>query len=167
MQMKYSDDGKAITKFFEQIRYTGYPDPATGGEPATAGIGHTGFDVRIGVTYSQAQVDTWFEQDIAKAEAVVNRYAHNLTQGQFDCLVDMVFNMGSGFIKPDNINGDFDDFVASGDIAGMRERIPQFRKANGKVMLGLVRRRAANLARFDGKSAAACILIAKEIETVN
>lgn len=34
----------------------------------------------------------------------------------------------------------------------MRLRIPQFRKANGKVMKGLVRRRAANLALWDGKT---------------
>lgn len=64
----------------------------------------------------------------------------------------MVFNMGSCFIRPDNINGDFDDFVASGNKAEMRKRIPQFRMANGKVMKGLVSRHTANLALWDGKS---------------
>ena len=29
------------------------------------------------------------DADLAKAEAEVNKYGHNLTQGQFDCLVDM------------------------------------------------------------------------------
>ena len=60
--------------------------------------------------------------------------------------------MGSGFIRPDKIKGDFDDFVALGNKVEMRKRIPQFRMANGKVMKGLVRRRAANLALWDGKS---------------
>lgn len=105
-----------------------------------------------GLTITEAQANALLDADIAKAEAEVNKYGHDLTQGQFDALVDMVFNMGSGFIKPDNIKGDFDDFVASGNTAEMRKRIPQFRMAAGKVMRGLVRRRAANVATWDGKS---------------
>lgn len=152
MNMKMSPEGKKITKYFESLKLRAYPDPATGGKPWTIGYGHTGPDVYSGLAISQTMADKLLDLDLATAEAAVNKYAHNLTQGQFDALVDMVFNMGSGFIKPDNINGDFDDFVASGDVDEMRKRIPQFRKAAGKVMKGLVRRRAANLARWDGKS---------------
>lgn len=157
--MKMSDNGKQVTKYFESLFLTAYPDPATKAEPWTIGYGHTGSDVYRGLVITQAKADQLFEQDVAKAEAEVNKYGHNLTQGQFDCLVDMVFNMGSGFIKPDNIKGDFDDFVASGNTAAMRVRIPQFRMAAGKVMKGLVRRRAADLALWDGKSGAEAIKI--------
>lgn len=152
MTMKMSAEGKKVTKYFESLKLKAYPDPATGGKPWTIGYGHTGTDVYSGLVINEAMADKLLDLDLAKAEAEVNKYAHNLTQGQFDALVDMVFNMGSGFIKPDNINGDFDDFVASGNLDEMRRRIPQFRMAAGKVMKGLVRRRAANVALWDGKS---------------
>lgn len=150
--MKMSAEGKKVTKYFESLKLKAYPDPATGGKPWTIGYGHTGPDVYSGLVINEAMADKLLDLDLAKAEAEVNKYAHNLTQGQFDALVDMVFNMGSGFLKPDNINGDFDDFVASGNLVEMRKRIPQFRMAAGKVMKGLVRRRAANVALWDGKS---------------
>lgn len=150
--MKMSAEGKKVTKYFESLRLKAYPDPATGGAPWTIGYGHTGPDVYKGLVITEAVANQLLDLDIAKAEAQVNKYAHDLTQGQFDCLVDMVFNMGSGFIRPDNIKGDFDDFVASGNKEEMRKRIPQFRLAAGKVMKGLVRRRAADLALWDGKS---------------
>ena len=152
MTMKMSAEGKKVTKYFESLKLKAYPDPATGGKPWTIGYGHTGPDVYSGLVINEAMADKLLDLDLAKAEAEVNKYAHNLTQGQFDALVDMVFNMGSGFIRPDNINGDFDDFVASGNLAEMRKRIPQFRMAAGKVMKGLVRRRATNVALWDGKS---------------
>ena len=152
MRMKMSAEGKKVTKYFESLKLKAYPDPATGGKPWTIGYGHTGPDVYSGLVINEAMADKLLDLDLAKAEAEVNKYAHNLTQGQFDALVDMVFNMGSGFLKPDNINGDFDDFVASGNLVEMRKRIPQFRMAAGKVMKGLVRRRAANVALWDGKS---------------
>lgn len=152
MTMKMSAEGKKVTKYFESLRLKAYPDPATGGAPWTIGYGHTGPDVYKGLVITEAVANQLLDLDIAKAEAQVNKYAHDLTQGEFDCLVDMVFNMGSGFIRPDNIKGDFDDFVASGNKEEMRKRIPQFRLAAGKVMKGLVRRRAADLALWDGKS---------------
>lgn len=152
MRMKMSAEGKKVTKYFESLKLKAYPDPATGGKPWTIGYGHTGPDVYPGLVINQTMADKLLDLDLAKAEAEVNKYSHNLTQGQFDALVDMVFNMGSGFLKPDNINGDFDDFVASGNLVEMHKRIPQFRMAAGKVMKGLVRRRAANVALWDGKS---------------
>ncbi|BEH87967.1 hypothetical protein [Klebsiella phage phiKp_21] len=109
--MKISNEGKKVTKYFESLKLRDYPDPATGGKPWTIGYGHTEPDVYHGLPISQTRDEQILDADLAKAEAEVNKYGHNLTQGQFDCLVYMVFNMGSGFIRPDNINGDFDDFV--------------------------------------------------------
>ncbi|QPL10906.1 endolysin [Pectobacterium phage Possum] len=152
MTMKMSAEGKKVTKYFESLKLKAYPDPATGGKPWTIAYGHTGPDVYSGLVINETMAEKLLDLDLAKAEAQVNKYAHDLTQGQFDCLVDMVFNMGSGFIRPDNIKGDFDDFLVSGNKAEMRKRIPQFRMAAGKVMKGLVRRRAANVALWDGKS---------------
>lgn len=152
MTMKMSAEGKKVTKYFESLKLQAYPDPATGGAPWTIGYGHTGPDVYKGLVINEQLANQLLDRDLAKAEAEVNKYAHDLTQGQFDCLVDMVFNMGSGFIRPDNVKGDFDDLVASGNKAEMRKRIPQFRMAAGKVMKGLVRRRAADLALWDGKT---------------
>ncbi len=102
---------KKVTKYFESLKLSAYPEPATVGKPCTIDYGHTVPDVYPALAISQTRAEQLLDLDTAKAEAEVNKYGHNLTQGQFGCLVDMVFNMGSGFIRPDNINGDFDDFV--------------------------------------------------------
>lgn len=39
--MKISPEGIALIKQFEGCRLNAYPDPATGGDPWTIGIGHT------------------------------------------------------------------------------------------------------------------------------
>lgn len=158
--MKTSEDQKKITKYNESLVLVVYADPATGGAPYTGGWGHTGKGMVKGARVSAAQANEWFEQDIAIAESYVNRLVKcSLSQGQYDALVDMVFNMGTSFMAPDNVVGDFDDLVSSCNLPAIRAAIPSFRRGNGKIMPGLVKRRAMNVARWDGFPADQCIAI--------
>lgn len=77
--MKMSAEGKKATKYFESLRLKAYPDPATGGAPWTIGCGHTGPDVYKGLVITEAVANQLLDLDIAKAEAQVNKYAHDLT----------------------------------------------------------------------------------------
>src|SRR4051812_37911101 len=80
----------------EGCKLTAYPDPATGGEPYTIGVGHTG-GVRAGDTCTEEQAREWLRRDAQTAVRCVNASVKgNLTQNQFDALCSLVFNIGCG-----------------------------------------------------------------------
>ena len=94
---KYSKDGLHLTEGFEGVRLTAYPDPATGGDPWTIGYGHTGPEVHSGMTITQEQAENYLMQDVAKAASDVNaKVTVEITQNEFDALVDFAFNCGCG-----------------------------------------------------------------------
>lgn len=157
--MKVSDTQITLTKQCEGFSAKAYPDPASkDGRPITIGWGHTGPEVRLGMVISEATGEKYLRGDMERAANEVRRLVKfPMTQGQFDCLCDMVFNMGSAFMREDNIKGDFDDMIRAGDKFEIRRRITDFRLASGKVQPGLVRRRAINQARWDGLDLNECI----------
>lgn len=161
--MRVSPVGQAIIKHYESVRLRAYPDPATGAAPWTIGYGHTR-NVRPGDTCSQAQADAWLVQDLMSVEIALNDLiTWPITQGQFDALASLAFNIGTGPFRPDATDGDFDDFIRYGKGAEIRSRIAQFRMANGKVMYGLQKRRRAEQALWDGLSAAEAIRVGDSV----
>ena len=84
-----------LTEFFEGCKLTAYPDPGTGDAPWTIGYGHTGPEVKKGLTCTQEQAERWLHFDTQKAVSAVNNYTQvQLTQHQFDACVDFAFNAG-------------------------------------------------------------------------
>lgn len=138
--MKLSTRGKNLIKSHEGLVLAVYPDPSTGGAPYTAGYGHTGSDVKPGMKVTQAMADAWFDKDVAKFESGVSSLITSpTTQGQFDAMVSLAYNIGLGnfgkstLLKKHNARC----YTCAAD---------QFRvwnRANGKVMNGLTKRRAA------------------------
>ena len=53
--MALSQEGLNLIKHWEGCRLTAYPDPASGADPWTIGYGHTGPEVKPGLTISQEQ----------------------------------------------------------------------------------------------------------------
>jgi lysozyme len=138
--MQYSKDGLHLTEQFEGVRLTAYPDPATGGDPWTIGYGHTGPEVHSGMTITQEQAENYLMQDVAKAAADVNaKVTVEITQGEFDALVDFAFNCGCG-----NLNGStLLKKLNAGDYEGAAHEFEKWDMAAGKHMAGLLRRRQA------------------------
>lgn len=66
--MKISSNGLAVIKYFESCRLAAYRDSA--GIP-TIGWGHTGPDVRLGMTINQARADELLVKDLAEHERIV------------------------------------------------------------------------------------------------
>lgn len=121
-------------KEFEGLHLNAYKCPA--GIP-TIGAGHTR-GVKIGQTITMAQADALLKGDLLPCEKYVNSLNLDLTQGQFDALVDFAFNCGVGnlrnstLLKKVRINAPVDE------IQGEFRR---WNKSNGKVLQGLVTRR--------------------------
>lgn len=144
MRLTISNTGLALIKRFEGCRLTAYQDAAG---VWTIGYGHTSC-VKAGQTISQAQADAYLKADCAAAEKAVNAYdtIYHWNQNQFDALVSFTFNVGSGNLKK---------LLQSGTrtITQISAMIAAYNKAGGKVLRGLVNRRAAEKELFDKTAA--------------
>ena len=90
--MKTSIIGRNLIKTFEGYRENAYLDPVG---IWTIGYGHTG-GVKEGDTVTQEEADAFLQQDLKAAENTVNATGLKLSQLQFDALVSLVYNIGSG-----------------------------------------------------------------------
>lgn len=152
--------------------YRAYPDPASPmgqglypkngplvskGAPWTIGFGTTGPGITRGLVWTLAQCEKAFDNHIREFEAGVNRLlARNpkavTTQNQFDALVSFAYNCG----LDENRNGIAEGLGDStllrkhlaGDTKGAAAEFAKWNKANGKVLNGLTRRRAAEAALY-------------------
>ena len=142
MSLSISNTGLALIKKFEGCKLTAYK-PVSTEKYWTIGYGHYGSDVKQGQTISQAQADAFLKADCTSAEKSVNSYTkYNWNQNQFDALVSFTFNCGSGNLKTLLNNG-------QRTIAEISAKITAYNKAGGKVLQGLVNRRAAEKELFD------------------
>ena len=148
--MNYSKNGLHLTENFEGLRLTAYPDPATHGDPWTIGYGHTGAEVHQGMTITQDQAEEFLMQDVQKAVQTVNSKVHtDLTQNEFDALVDFVFNCGAGNFAGSTLLRK----INAGDMEGAALEFEKWTHADGKVMAGLIKRRHAEAVLFLNKLA--------------
>lgn len=145
--MKTSDAGLEFIKEHEGIELKAYPDPGTGGEPWTIGVGHTG-GVSPGDTCTVEQAMEWLREDVAEAEQAIRQNVHvALNQDQFDALVSFIFNVGGGAFK----NSTLLRKLNLGDYEGAENEFQRWNKAGGRVLAGLTKRRLAEEALFAGE----------------
>jgi len=142
--MELSDNGKEFIKSFETRQSVGYlPTP---NDVPSAGYGHTGPDVELGVAYCDEQIDSWFNADVAWAVAAVNKHVGvPLTQNQFDALVSICFNIGQGNFDSSTLLKDLDE----GDYTDAAAQFLVWDKQRGTVLRGLERRREAEQTLFE------------------
>ena len=142
--MKISANGLRIIKESEGLRLNAYPDPGSrDGHPWTIGYGHTK-NVKKGDRISKAKAEAFLRQDVEWAEREVSRLGVDLSQNQFDALVSFAFNVGAGQFRSSS--------VARMAKAGRHDVVPSrldlWVKNDGRVMRGLVNRRAAEGALY-------------------
>ena len=148
--MEYSKDGLHLTERFEGCRLVAYPDPGSGGDPWTIGYGHTGPEVVEGLEITQDQAEQYLVQDIKQAEANVNAVVHvELTQEEFDALVDFAFNCGCRNLDSSTLMKKLN----AGDYEGASHEFIKWDMAAGHHMSGLLKRREAETAMFISKLA--------------
>ena len=135
---------------FEGCRLTSYPDPASGGDPWTVGIGHTGPEVVPGYEITQAVANQLLRDDLDRFEKGISDQINvPLNQEQFDALVSWAFNCGLGATSDSTLRRRLN---AGEDVNKViSEELPRWTSGG---MPGLVRRREAevklaNEKRFD------------------
>ncbi len=147
--MKVSAAGRKAIAAHEGVRLKAYADPATGGEPWTIGVGHTSAagppKVTKGMTITAAECDEILSRDLATFErAVLKVVTAPLSQNQFDALVSLAFNIGASNLSKSTLIKKLN----ARDYRGAADQFTVWNKAAGKVMNGLVKRRADERALF-------------------
>ena len=143
--MKTSDEGRALIREFEGCELTAYPDPATGGDPWTIGVGHTGPEVHEGKEITEEDADALLAKDLARFEACVSdNLTVDVAQAQFDAMVSLAFNIGCANFRKSSVLR----YTNEGNLEGAKEAFRLWDKAAGKKMAGLTRRRAAEAEMF-------------------
>jgi lysozyme len=139
--MKPSGACRALVRQFEGCRLQAYLDSAN---IATIGVGHTR-GVRMGDRCSQAQADLWLTQDLEDAGAAVASLVKvPLTQDQFDALTSFTFNLGIKRLAESTLL----IMLNRGNYKAAADQFSRWVYADGKVLDGLVKRRAAEAKLF-------------------
>lgn len=133
-------------KGYEKCRLTAYmPTP---NDRPTIGWGSTGPDVKLGMTWTQAQADARFADDLAKFATGVEKLVATAptTQAQYDAMVSFAYNCGLEALKTSTLLREH----KSGDYESAAGQFPRWNKQAGRVLNGLTRRRAAEAAIYRG-----------------
>lgn len=128
--------GVDLIKEAEGLRLKAYICPA--GVP-TIGYGSTGPDIRMGLVWTKEQADERIVRDLAKFEASVARLCPVTTDGQFSALVSFAYNLGAGALEGSTLRRKHN----AGNYAGAADEFLKWNKGGGRVLPGLVKRRAA------------------------
>lgn len=135
----------------ETFQARAYKDPGSrDGLPITIGWGSTsdldGKPIKLGDVWTRATGDAKFAQDLQKFEKGVTAALAGapVTQGQFDALVSFAYNVGIQALKDSTLMR----MHRAGDYAGAKGQFARWNKNDGKVMNGLIRRRAAEAAMY-------------------
>lgn len=144
-QLKVSDAGLQIIKESEGCQLTQYICPAG---KLTIGYGHTGKDVKRGMTITLDEATALLKLDCIDAEKAIKRLVKvPLKQYQFDALASLVYNIGAGNFEKSTLlkklnNGDYD---------GAGAEFIRWKFEGARELRGLVIRREKEQALFLNK----------------
>lgn len=147
--MKYTPSPKcyALIKNFEGCELTAYLCPA--GIPSI-GYGSTfyadGKHVKLGDRITQIQAEELLPKIVLKFSLEVNnRLKHPVTQGQFDALVSLCYNIGIGNFAKSTLLGLLNKGADKLQIAS---EFLKWNKSKGVILEGLIKRRNAERLLF-------------------
>lgn len=147
-ELKPSQAAIDLIHSFESFKPNAYKDPGSkNGLPITIGWGGTtdldGKPINLGDVWTREYADRVFARDLANFSAKVTQHLGGAptTQNQFDAMVSFAYNVGhaEGGFKTSTLLKKH----KAGDYAGAKAEFARWNKNDGKVMNGLIRRRAA------------------------
>lgn len=146
-----NDEALALLKQWEGLVLYAYDDQDTSRPPRpiregdhvagqlTIGYGHTR-TTKPGMKITAAQAERLLRADLAEFErAVSNGVTVDLTDNQFSALVSFAFNVGADAFRKSTLLRRLN----AGDYAAVPAQLARWNKDNGRVVKGLVNRRAA------------------------
>jgi len=142
--MKIGQNGLNLIKASEGFRAQAYLDT---GKVPTIGYGTT-HDVHLGQVITESQGEEFLKRDVSDAEHTIDTLVKvPLTQNQFDALVCFVYNIGEGQFKSSTLLR----VLNAGHYDQVPAQLARWNKDNGRVLKGLVIRRANEAKLFQTK----------------
>lgn len=132
----YKTDEYTIKKIceFEGFESKAYKCPAG---VWTIGYGHTS-NVNPGQIITKEQAEKYLQEDISPIEKYLNSTNICRTQGQFNALVDFIYNLGIGVFKKSTLLKYIKQYQSDEAICN---QIMRWIYGNGKKLPGLIKRR--------------------------
>ena len=146
--MKINNSGLELIKTFEGFSSSPYLDPI--GIP-TIGFGSIWNDDGSSVTMSQpdlneAEAESYLRREVRHIEERIGRLIQSeLTDNMFSSLCSFTYNIGTGALQRSTMRMKLN----RGWYEAAAEEFPKWRKAGGRVLQGLVRRRIAERSLFE------------------
>lgn len=132
-----------LIKRYEGLRLQAYRCPAG---RWTIGWGHTG-DVSPSMSITREEAESLLAADVAKISAQIDALGVSLSANRRAALISFIFNVGAEAFKGSTLRRRILEDVNHPDIPAQFAR---WVHAGGKVMPGLVRRRAEEAALWTG-----------------
>ena len=153
--MNLSAQGLSLIKSFEGY-HTRLPDGGCTAYYCPAGVVTIGYGctegIRMGMVWTHDQAEAALRVEIAKFAAAVTRLVTvPMNQNQYDALVSFAYNCGEGALAHSTILRKFN----AGDADGAAQAFGMWVKGGGRVLPGLVTRRAREAALFRTSAEAA------------
>ena len=142
--MKHSPACTELVKTFEGFRGVAYRCPA---DVWTVGYGHTA-GVGANAFLSEPEAAAVLDADLELADIAVSRWVSvPLTQNQFDALASFAFNLGGSSLRISTLLRKLN----ARDYAGAAAEFDRWTHGGGKILNGLVSRRAAERELFESQ----------------
>lgn len=124
--------------------FAAYPDPGTGGAPWTIGWGATGAGIDDATVWTRDQCDARLDADLARVADEVSAAVGDAptTANQFDALASFHYNTGA------IARATLTRLHRSGDYAAAANEFAKWVHSGGRVLPGLVARRAEEAALY-------------------
>lgn len=157
--MKVSSHGIALIMNFEGLRTTAYK-PVSSESGWTIGYGHHGHDVKKNSICTEIEAEHLLKSDLEKIErqviAALNADEIEVTQGMFDALCSLLFNLSGKktkdgrWLSPIQVLTGYKLWakMKKGDKYGASLEFLDINKAGGVVLPGLIRRRKSEQKLF-------------------
>lgn len=145
--MDISEAGLNLIKYWEQLRLQAYLD---GGGVPTIGWGTTiypnGIRVKMRDICTEDQASEYLLHDVAKTVAALDAdITVTISQPMFDALVVFAYNVGTGAFDSSTML----KLINTSQFTLASQQFARWNKDNGKVVPGLVKRRASEQKLFD------------------
>lgn len=136
-----------LVKRWEGLRTEAYQDSVgvwTIGYGTTAEAG-LGIEPKSGMTITEAEAEKYLKAGLEKFSKEIEKgFTRTPTPNQFGAMLSLAYNIGSpAFLRSTALKR-----FNAGDIQGAAQAMTWFNKAGGKVLRGLVNRRADEVALF-------------------
>lgn len=144
--MQTNAEGLSLIKLYEGLRLKAYKDPVG---ILTIGYGHTTAagdpEVTPGMEITREDAEAMLRRDLVKYEkAVADAVKVDLTSNQNAACVSLCYNIGPGNFNKSSVLR----FINQGKFDDAADAFLLWNRAGGKILPGLVKRRAAEAALF-------------------